>query len=155
MSLIVSTVLASVLCIAVSMYILSDAEGVERWLFVLPLLVVVGAALFTVRGYALTPEFLRVYRLLWSTRVPLAGLQSAEYDPHAVYKAARSFGNGGLFSISGYFRSKTIGKYRAFISHPSLAVVLRFPDHIVVVSPGIPADFIKQLRELGLLPDKE
>jgi hypothetical protein len=152
LSLIISTALASSLCMIVAVFILNDAEDAERWLFILPLLVVGIAALFTVRGYALSADFLRIHRLLWSTRIPLAGLQSATYDPEAVHKSSRSFGNGGLFSISGYFRSKKLGKYRAFISHPALAVVLRFADHIVVVSPAIPEQFIRQLRELGALP---
>jgi hypothetical protein len=151
--LIISSALATTACVAVSLYVLNTADDAERWLFVLPLLVLFVAALFTIRGYELTPDYLRVYRLLWSTRVPLAGLQSAEYDPNAVHKSSRSFGNGGLFSISGYFRSKQIGKYRAFMTHPMLAVVLTFAEQKIVVSPGIPEAFIRQLRELWILKD--
>ncbi len=47
----------------------------------------------------------------------------------------RTFGNGGLFCFSGRFRNRKLGSYRAFATDPKLAVVLRFPDKIVVVTP--------------------
>lgn len=151
-SLIVISAITTTLCIAVSVLILRSEEEISAWFALLPIAIIIGAALFTVRGYALTPDYLRVYRLLWSTRVPLAGLQSVEYDPEALHKSTRLFGNGGLFSISGYFRNKKLGNYRAFVTHQALAVVLRFTNRTVVVSPGIPADFIEEIRTLGLLP---
>ncbi len=155
MSLIVISAITTALCVVVSMIILRSEEEVSAWLAVLPMAIVFGALPFMVRGYSLTPEFLRVHRLLWSNRVPLAGLQSVQYDPQAIRRSMRLWGNGGLFSISGYFRTRELGTYRAFVTHPALAVVLRFKDRKVVVSPAVPADFIQQIQDMGLLPGPE
>lgn len=155
LSLIFISLFTSLVCLGVSMFIWRRAEEGQTWLTVIPIAIVVVASLFTVRGYTLTPKFLRVHRLVWSTRIPLDGLQSVEFDPQAILKSKRIFGNEGVFSMSGYFRSKKLGKYRAFVSQPALAVILRFPEHTVVVSPGIPKAFVEQIEDAGILPNSE
>lgn len=112
----------------------------------IPLAALVGAALFTIRGYVLEPRHLLVQRLLWSTRVPLAGLERAWHDPQAMDRSIRLFGNGGLFSISGLFRNRTLGRYRAFATDPGRAVVLVLGPRTVVVTPGEPRAFLQQLE---------
>lgn len=56
----------------------------SRWTLLLPLVLVPGAALFTIRGYTIAPDALVVRRLLWNTRLPLADLQSACAQPDAM-----------------------------------------------------------------------
>ena len=115
--------------------------------FVPPLIALV-AALFVVVAYDVDGTELGVQRLLWSTRVPLTGITAAWHDPNAMKCSLRLFGNGGLYSITGLFRSKALGNYRAYVTDPGRAVVLRLPGRTVVVSPGDPGAFLDQLRTL-------
>jgi hypothetical protein len=84
------------------------------------------ASFRTVRGYTVTSDTILVQRLFWTTRLPLAGLQSARFEPEAMRWSIRTFGNGGLFSFTGCFRNKLLGAYRAFVTDPRRAVVLRY-----------------------------
>jgi hypothetical protein len=123
------------------------AGGVPHTIAVaIPLAVLVGSALFTVRGYTLEPRQLLVQRLLWSTRVPLTGLERAWHDPRAMDRSIRLFGNGGFFSISGFFRNRTLGRYRAYATDPGRAVVLVLGGRTVVVTPGEPRIFLQHLQ---------
>jgi hypothetical protein len=103
------------------------------------------AALFVVRSYTLERECLLVQRLFWSTRVPLVGDVAAWHDPSAMKRSLRVFGNGGLYSITGIFRNRTLGRYRAFVTDPGRALVLRMPAGVVVLSPDDPAAFLRAL----------
>ena len=118
----------------------------RRMALALPLVVLVGPALFTVRGFTLERDALLVHRLLWSTRVSLAGLARAWHDPRAMARSLRLWGNGGFFAITGYFRNKALGIYRAFVTDPARAVVLVLPRRTVVVSPDDPAVFLQYLQ---------
>ena len=115
------------------------------WIALPPLAIVFGAAPFTIRGYTVTPEAILVQRLFWTTRLPLADLQSAEFRPDVMRWSIRTFGNGGVFSFSGFFRNKTLGAYRALVTDPHRTVVLRFPTRTMVVSPSAPEEFIHDL----------
>ena len=109
-------------------------------------LLVAGALLFVVRGYQVRPGVILVRRLLWTTRLPLAGLRSIEADPEAMRGAIRVFGNGGLFSFTGRYRSPKLGGFRAYVTDPARAVVLRFDDRVFVVSPGVPEAFVREVE---------
>jgi len=104
-----------------------------------------GAALFTVRGYHLTTSELLVQRLLWATRIPLQDLRGAWADPAAMKGSLRLFGNGGLFAISGVFKNGKLGRYRAFATEPKNSVVLKFAWRTVVVTPDAPQEFLSTL----------
>lgn len=113
----------------------------------LPILIVGSSALFVVRSYTIDGGALRVRRLLWDTVVPLESLRHAWSSPDAMRGSLRLFGNGGLFSITGLFRNRQLGSYRAFAMDPRLAVVLDFPDRRkVVITPATPARFLEQLQ---------
>jgi len=122
--------------------------GMPRLLGIyLPLVVLLGAALFVIRGYELDSTELRIQRLLWVTTIPLAGLQRAWHDPTSLFRSLRLFGNGGLFSISGLFWNRNLGRYRAFATHPKRAVVLDLGNRKIVVTPEDPERFLQELRE--------
>jgi len=112
------------------------------WAALLPVVLILGAALFTIRGYTVERDSILVHRLLWATRIPRIGLKSATYDPALIAGGIRVFGNGGFFSFSGWFRNKKLGTYRAYITDPARAVVLRYGDRVVVMSPGDPERFV-------------
>lgn len=125
-----------------------DLLGGWPWLTgtFLPLGILAVCPLFVVRGYSLSPGRLHVQRLLWETVVPLDSLRSAWAAPDAMSGSLRLFGNGGLFSITGLFRSPRLGSYRAFVTDPRLAVVLDLGDRKVVVTPESPDAFLAQLQ---------
>ncbi|MCA9572726.1 MAG: hypothetical protein KC656_33030, partial [Myxococcales bacterium] len=76
-------------------------------------------------------------------------LVSAEHDPTAIRASIRTFGNGGLFSVSGWFANRALGAYRAYLTNTADTVVLRFRDGVVVVSPDAPRDFVAALDPTG------
>ncbi len=96
----------------------------------------------TIRGYTIERDSILVHRFLWATRLSRTGLRSATHDPALIVGGIRVFGNGGFFSFSGWFRNKHLGTYRAYITDPALAVVLRYGDHTVVLSPEHPERFV-------------
>lgn len=115
--------------------------GVRAWTLGVPALVAAVSAFYTVRGYTLKGRTLGVRRLGWTKTFDLTTLVSAEPDPEALSKSVRIFGNGGLFSFTGWFRNKKLGMYRAYVTEAKRAVVLRFSKKTIVVSPDEPERF--------------
>ena len=150
-SLIVISSLVTVLCIGVTLGIAWRNLHPFPWWGILPLVVIAGAALFTIRGYTITANVILVHRLLWTTHLPLTDLQSAQFEPEAMRRSMRTFGNGGLFSFTGSFRNKRLGAYRAFVTDPRRTVVLRYPARVVVLSPTAPEEFVRDLIRLRSL----
>lgn len=109
----------------------------------MPPLILLGALPFVVRGYTITPEALLIHRLWWHTRIPLHDLDSVEAVPHAMSGAIRTFGNGGLFSFTGWYWSRELRAHRAFVTDPGRTVVMRFKSRVIVVSPDDPESFVK------------
>lgn len=112
----------------------------------LPLLILLAAVPFVVRGYEVRDGMLCVRRLGWTTRVALGELHEAAIDPQAGAGSIRLFGNGGLFSFSGWFRNAKLGRYRAFVTDWQCAVVLRAAACTVVLSPADPTGFVRGLQ---------
>ena len=54
-------------------------------------------------------------------------------------------GNGGFFSFTGFYRNKTLGAYRAYVTDRHLTVVLRYAERTVVISPSSPEAFARDL----------
>ena len=146
-----TTALGTLVCVGASVAIALNAKnepGKETLITaaaVLPMLVVVVSALFTIRGYVVTADEILVQRLLWPTRFERARLQSASIDPEALRGSIRIFGNGGLFAFAGWFRSPKLGRYRAFVTDPARTVILRFASGTVVLSPSDPDAFVREV----------
>ncbi|MBT8447474.1 MAG: hypothetical protein HKO62_02745 [Gammaproteobacteria bacterium] len=124
----------------------SDFTGALSLVIVLPLLIWAATLPFMVTGYELSAGQLRIARLGWATVYPLRELRAVEYQPGVMAGSLRMFGNGGLFAISGWFRNKALGRYRAFVTDPDRSVVVRFADRTIVVSPGEQERFVAALR---------
>jgi hypothetical protein len=145
------TAFSTLVCVGVSVAIaLNPAEGpgverITRAAAILPMLILVIALFFMVRGYIVTADEIIVQRLLWSTRFERTKLQSASIEPDALRGSIRLFGNGGLFSFTGVFRSPKLGRYRAYVTDPARTVILRFADRIAVVSPADPDAFVRDV----------
>jgi hypothetical protein len=119
--------------------------GVLGCVVLLPLVILFGAALFTIRGYSISSDSILVHRLLWSTALSRAGLESAQIEPDAMRRSLRTFGNGGAFSFTGFYYNKRLGSYRAYVTDRHRTVVLRYAHRRVVLSPGTPEDFVSDL----------
>ncbi|HEX7254130.1 MAG TPA: PH domain-containing protein [Thermoanaerobaculia bacterium] len=122
------------------------AETFGAGITVLPVAVALISLLFIVSGYELGPEGLLVRRLFWSTRISLSEISRAVYDPMAMKRSLRLFGNGGLFAITGIYQNRTLGRFRAFATDPRKSVVLFLARRIVVVTPADPVAFLEALR---------
>jgi hypothetical protein len=84
--------------------------------------------------------------VLGRKRFPLGGLAGVARDDAVLHRAIKVWGNGGLGSVRGSFRSKRLGKFYAFMTDAEKAVVLRWPDKVVAVSPVDPEFFIFTVR---------
>jgi len=103
-------------------------------------------ALFTVRGYRLHDQSLYIQRLIWETRVDLQGLEKVYQEPEAFRRCLKTFGNGGLFSFSGYFRSKKLGTFRCWVTDKTKSIVLEVKGKKLVISPDSSESFIAALE---------
>jgi hypothetical protein len=114
---------------------------------VLPLVILGGCALFTVRGYEVEDRWLNVRRLLWVTRIPLRTLTDAEWRHGSFGWAWRTCGNGGLYSFTGWYHQKPLGSFRALATRTTDAVILKFSDRkSIVVTPDDPAGLVEAVK---------
>jgi hypothetical protein len=152
-SLMVASIFATLVCLGVSYSLWTlplsggPTETLRFWLALVPLAIILLCALFTVRGYSIANDILLVHRLFWKTRVSLRELRSIKFDPIATHRSIRTFGNGGFFSFTGYFRNNELGSYRVFMTDRRRAVVLRFPSSAIVISPDRPEDFVNTISQ--------
>jgi hypothetical protein len=144
-----ATAVACALTVGLTVMIPFTMRGGARWAaYAGPaiLVLVLGiTALFCVRGFTIDRSELSIRRLFWDTRFPLGDLRDAQADPSALKGAVRAAGNGGFLAITGWFYSKRLGKFRAFVTDPARCVVLEFKNRKVVVSPDDPEGFIAAL----------
>ena len=136
---------STALMIGISIAIMISGEQ-HVWL----LAVVVNAvwmisALFTVRGYRLQDQTLFIQRLFWETKLELQDLEKAYLERDAFRRSFKTFGNGGLFSFSGYFKSKKLGTFRCWVTDQQQSVVLIIKGKTRVISPGSPESFLSAL----------
>jgi len=141
--LVVLSTLLTALCLGLA-FVEFRRSGASAWVGWLLLALVAGCALFSIRGYTITPAAILIHRLFWNTRVPRSDLQSARREPQFPWQGIR-IGNGGFFSFTGWRYSPGLGVYRVFATNSSDRVVLRYPNHTVVVSPSAPEDFVRDL----------
>ncbi len=113
----------------------------------LPVVLLAGCALFTVRGYEVADGWLNVRRLLWVTRIPLRTLTDAEWRRGSFGFAWRTCGNGGLYSFTGWYHQRSLGSFRALATRTTDAVILKFSDRKpIVVTPDDPAGLVEAVR---------
>ncbi len=149
-SLIVMSVLTTVVCLGATAGVWWDLAtkhltSVVGCVAFIPLAILFGTVLFTIRGYSLSSDSILVHRLLCSTVLPRAGLESAQVDPEVMRGTIRTFGNGGAFSFTGFFYNKRLGSFRGYVTDPRRCVVLRYAKRRVVLSPANPQDFVSDL----------
>ena len=99
-----------------------------------------------IRRYRLLGDEIVIERRWLTVHLPLAGLTVVETDREALRGAWKLWGNDGLGAYAGRFRSRKLRNFRAYVSDPDCAVVLRWPDRCLVVSPAQPGEFIDAVR---------
>ena len=154
--LIVMSIIGTVLCVGLAfvpqLRIFPLAPlGFKSLLMLFVVLTPLACLFFSVTGYTVEGRELLIHRLGWKTRISLADLQGAEANARAMDGSIRLFGNGGLFSFTGWYSNTQLGKFRAFVTDFRRSVVLTFPKRRIVVSPEQPDEFAKVVEgELGL-----
>jgi hypothetical protein len=99
------------------------------------------------RQYRLVGGELRIELRFRTMRFPLAGLVSATPDREAMSHAWKMWGDDGLGAVTGRFRSRRLGAFRACLTDAEHAVVLRWPDRCLVISPQQHSFFVEAVRK--------
>jgi hypothetical protein len=99
-----------------------------------------------VRGYSVQDGAIHVHRLGWAKQIDLDDVQDVEIAPGVMTGSIRTFGNGGLFAFTGWYRNSTLGSYRAYATKGDNTVVLRTTGGPIVITPDDPAGFVEAVR---------
>ncbi len=110
-------------------------------------LILLATLIVGIRGYRLTEDELLIRHVGWSQRWSLRELRDITVRPGVLSGSMRTLGIGGFFGYIGRFRSTLLGDYQAYVTDGSRAVVLRFTDSTVVVSPDDPAAFVSKVYQ--------
>jgi hypothetical protein len=143
-----ATLALAAVIVAVAIFVPVGPPLLAVVLLVAAMLLVAGGLAGRVRGYTLTEDAVTVRRGMWNTRLPLAGLRSVTGDIEAMRNSIRLLIIDGVFSFTGRYWSGKLGWYRALATDPDRAVVLRYPNRTVVISPHDPQHFIMRARTL-------
>jgi hypothetical protein len=148
-----ATILSCAILLLIALAGILVRPGVGQWwLWVMvgvPTVILVSALPFAVSGYVLTEHTLEIRRFGWMTTIPLDGLVKASGDVELLRGSLRVFGNGGLFSITGWFWNRRVGLYRAYATDLSRVVFLKFRDRRpVLITPHDTQHFLVRVGAL-------
>jgi len=109
------------------------------------LIIGASAVIYAPRGYAVTSTHIKALRLGPDTNIPLENIESVESVK--LKRVIRTFGYGGMFGAWGWFWSKEIGNFRAYVTRRDRSVALRQRNGTpLVVSPDDPDGFMAHVR---------
>ncbi|MCF7669224.1 MAG: PH domain-containing protein [Verrucomicrobia bacterium] len=114
---------------------------------IVPLLIIIGTAMYLVRGYSIKPDYLGVQRLFWETQLPLTRVNKIVVDSEAMRGSLRVFGNGGFLGFFGLFKNKKLGYFRAYATNPKHSVVLMGDKRSYLITPEHPRELVDALYE--------
>lgn len=125
---------------------MSEGVSFQIFLILFPLVLLGSSALFIIRGYEITAEHIEIARVIGRAKYALDNIDTIEFEPKSTALSIRTMGNGGLYSISGFFRNKQLGAYRAYVTDSANTVVIRRKKGSpIVISPGEPIDFVDEV----------
>jgi hypothetical protein len=139
---------ARLLTLFVISLLLVSSRGNVTILAILAALVLLTTAILGIRGYQLTKDELHVKHFGWSQQWRLRDLRDINVRPGVLTGSVRTLGIGGFFGYVGRFRSSILGDYQAYVTDGSRAVVLRFSECTLVISPNDPAAFVSKVYQL-------
>src|SRR5437899_3237139 len=103
--------------------------------------------LWAPRGYTVSQRQIQVHRPVGKASIPLVSVQSVRRAVPADCKGLRrTFGNGGLFGIYGYFHSPRLGAHRWFATRTTNLILVTVQDTPYVLSPDDPDRFLAALN---------
>lgn len=148
---IVSTLSTALVCgvfwLAAPTSSINESLLFQLFLISIPFFLLGSAALFIILRYEISPENIEIVRVVGRVKYPLASIESVEFQPKVTEMSLRTFGNGGMYSISGFFRNTHLGSYRAYVTNSANCVVLRRKQAgPIVISPGEPIEFVEQVK---------
>jgi len=115
-------------------------------LFIVSLVLLLGLAYaFAPNGYRLESDALVIERPIGPLSIPLAGLQTVGPYTREGYSIV-GYRNGGLFGVYGRLRRRSGGWLCFWGRRIKGVVALRFPDRTVLVMPGDPDGFTRELQ---------
>lgn len=135
---------ASLLSAALS----STSVGTRTLLLVvaaLPIIVILGCAAFVPLRYRIADDAVWIDRPLRSAQIPLRAIRSVR--PIELHGVIRAMGVGGFFGAWGWFTSRELPAFRAYVTKRRglVCIELRQGDP-VVLSPDDPAAFIDEIQ---------
>lgn len=157
-ALIIVSLFSTLLLVAVA--IVMATGGQQPWFISLPrmssqafavtlaLLLPAGALPFIIRGYTITGDSILIHRLWWNTVLPLKEIRSVEAEPLAMSGSFRTCGNGGLYSFTGWYWSRELGRFHAYVTDLNRTVVVRMNRRTAVLSPDDPENFTRIIESL-------
>lgn len=126
----------------------SEPLSLRIVLLLIPVVLLGGTYLFSVRSYSLTEQAVLINRLIGPVRLPTAEIEAIEKMPYATDLSIRVMGNGGMFGFNGRFRNNILGPYRAHVTDPANCVVLRLKNkNPIVISPENPGRFVAAVEK--------
>ena len=108
-----------------------------------------------VLSYVITHDHLVIRRIFKDISLPRSSLRSATLDPHVFDGKCWSYVNRSGLGQCGHFWSRRLGFFRSFVRKRQNAVILRFSNQTIVVSPEDPSAFVSALNapsEAGMPP---
>lgn len=110
------------------------------------MLMPLGALPFIIRGYVITADGILIRRLWWNTVLPFDDIRSVQAEPLALSSSFRTCGNGGLYSFTGFYWSKQLGHFRAYVTDLNRTVIVRMKNRTAVLSPEDPEAFARTVE---------
>ena len=104
------------------------------------------------RFYVITDEALLIKRRAGNFRIPLSTIDRVESATKEDMRLTmRTFGNGGMFGFTGYFRNSKFGRMRWFVTQRCNYIVVTTKDQKkYVISPDEPEMMVDDLsRSIG------
>jgi len=136
----------------------SKSASLMRWIFVgfagvFPLALLAKNALFAVRGYEIDEMGVHVLRPMGRLHIFSKVSDVALFDETYKRRPFLAFGNGGLFSFTGWYWLRGYGFSRMWATDLSGLVLLRDAGRRACVSPARREAFIAAVRSrFGIAP---
>ncbi len=131
----------------------NGVESLPRLLMcVFPMLLIAAPALFMVLRYEIDDAGLHVVRPIGRLRI-FSNVSTVAAVDGALKGAFRTFGNGGLFSFTGWYWVRGYGSSRLWVTDFHSLVAMRGDRGCVFVSPAKRDAFIAAVRtRFGIAP---
>ncbi len=120
--------------------------SLNPWVFEGIVALILLCFVLSVQGYSIKEGSLLVHRTGWSNRFPLSEIQELKIDPNITMGSIRLWGIGGFFSSVGLFRNNILGRYSAYLTDESRALMIRIKGKTIVITPDDPSEMLRSIE---------